>query len=752
MAALLPAAGTLDAEVGFYSSVLGTRPSRDISLAEFLNQVRSPKWKTPVEFGRELLAKGDTDGFKRAKRERLPAVTLSGTSEGRAASDSAKDRKHKHSGWLQVDLDAKDHPNLSLEEMRERLISDPHIGFVFLSPSGKGLKAGIRIPASLGLHQAAFAAAEAHLAAQGLKMDKATKDPLRLCYVSHDPDAWVNEGEFIELDLGDRHAAEARFSRHRQETGDHPALDVERVRDLLSVIPARPEYNTWIRIVSAVLCEIGEEEGIPLLKAWSPEEEEGEYERQARSPLTEITGGTLVHIAKKHGWTGGTPVEDIWYYPAKNCYYVRDGIRWIPYKVRNHVLNRLARGVHKATSAADRKRKASAALQRIEEAQTIDWAGPIAGYPPGPISEGQTRLLITEGPQLVQPSAGGWTILEAVLKAILGDDPDVGEVQLAFFHAWVKQSVAAIRSGVRTPGYLLAIVGAPESGKSLLVSIIQQLFGGRVAMPHQAWSKDTGFNADLAGAELLVMDDCHSSGEMVRRRALATSIKENLFADTVRIHPKGREAFVARPVWRAVMCCNDDQDSLYVLPPLSDDMVDKIMLLRCHKREMPLPASTPEQRRKFKEHITQELPAYLDYLGGLELGPEIAATNRCGFKPFHHPAIRDLLTNLSPESQFLEAIDYLFDSRETGDHPGYTITYTPLERVWTAADLLSRMGSLGGLPPHMVRGLPNSPHKVGRYLMALSKSHPHRIREATMRNGIQRWEIEPPSSAIKDRP
>ena len=83
-------------------------------------------------------------------------------------------------------------------------------------------------------------------------------------------------------------------------------LPQDQVREALSHIPARPAYDEWFAITAAVHDAVGGDVDAAerLLKEWSAEEEPGEYRKILNSDLDgSITAGTLVHKAKRHGYT-----------------------------------------------------------------------------------------------------------------------------------------------------------------------------------------------------------------------------------------------------------------------------------------------------------------------------------------------------------------------------------------------------------------------------------------------------------------
>lgn len=78
----------------------------------------------------------------------------------------------------------------------------------------------------------------------------------------------------------------------------------EDIAGMLQKIPPSPEYGTWMKILSAVFSHLPFSQGARVLNEWSPEKTEGEYFRKHQSRLKEIGIGTLVMLAKEHGWSG----------------------------------------------------------------------------------------------------------------------------------------------------------------------------------------------------------------------------------------------------------------------------------------------------------------------------------------------------------------------------------------------------------------------------------------------------------------
>lgn len=296
--------------VSFFSSAFDQEPSTNMTLGEILERIRSCEWQKRIDALRRMIEKQDDKGYQDAKR-RLPAFSMSGACATRDAQTPLDAKFLLHSGILQCDLDKKDNPHMDAPDaVAAMLADDPHVLFVFASPSGVGLKAGVLIAIDIGQpvgnqisqHARAFAGAEKYfLEKYALQIDRSTKDPLRLCFVSADAQLHIN------------HAASAMALP--EIVAQKPASDTwmpplettaEDIREMLRFVPPRPDYADWLRIASAVWSALPMAEGCQLLAEWSPEEKAGEYTGKWKHRLEQIGIGTLVHYAQQHGFDAAT--------------------------------------------------------------------------------------------------------------------------------------------------------------------------------------------------------------------------------------------------------------------------------------------------------------------------------------------------------------------------------------------------------------------------------------------------------------
>ena len=294
--------GTADARITWFARATSTTPEKTDALQKFIQECRTEVHRDAVLQIRRLIADGDASAAADLKR-RLPAVTLSCSMVSRAKN--APERVRTHSGWLQCDFDGKENAGLDQATMRARLQADPHVGAVFVGPSGVGIKCALRIDGSQ--HLASFTSAAQYFKAEyGLTIDQSAKNVDRLCFVTYDPDAWCREGTSSVLPLMEAAVVEeaktpTTWSVAVSHSQTYAPVSAAEIAEMLRYIP-RPGYNNWVKIIGVVKGQLSYDEAIEVLKAWSPEEKEGEYAEKLRSPLDRIPMNWLVHLAKERGY------------------------------------------------------------------------------------------------------------------------------------------------------------------------------------------------------------------------------------------------------------------------------------------------------------------------------------------------------------------------------------------------------------------------------------------------------------------
>jgi hypothetical protein len=163
--------------VNLFRGSTNPEPVQVLSLAEALDCIQDGTYQRPVQRLRALLQAGRKADYDRAKR-RLDAVTLGGTFGPRRSKAGLT----LHSGIVHGDLDHLG----DLEAAKYTLTADPCVVYCFVSPSGGGLKVGVRIEPvgdDSAYKHAWQAVADAHQRDYALTWDPSGKDICRLCYI-----------------------------------------------------------------------------------------------------------------------------------------------------------------------------------------------------------------------------------------------------------------------------------------------------------------------------------------------------------------------------------------------------------------------------------------------------------------------------------------------------------------------------------------------------------------------------------------
>lgn len=283
----------------------------------------------------------------------------------------------------------------------------------------------------------------------------------------------------------------------------------------------------------------------------------------------------------------------------------------------------------------------------------VDYAGPLAGHKAGYFdAPGGVRVLVTQSCRPAQP---GKSLKCPAWEKFLGQLIGHTAPQMEIFLGWIKSAYVSLCAGDFRPGQFLVLAGPPNCGKSFLQHLITQIFGGRHAKPYRYMVGNTQFNYDLAGAEHLVIADDVASFDIRTRRAFGEQIKDFVVNAEMSIHQKGRDAKTLPTFRRLSASVNDQPESMMVLPPLNDSLMDKITLLLCE------PAELDEDRKANQERFMSELPAFVAFLKRWPLPKRLKET-RCGVIAWQHPTLLEILNEASPEhrldSLICQAIEF----------------------------------------------------------------------------------------------
>jgi VirE-like protein len=166
-------------------------PVETTTLAHALAQIRSDRYQQQIECLRATLTthgKGIYNHYKKM----LDAYSFAGT----FSPQRRKEYLQAHSGIVHLDYDGI----ADVQDMLEVLCVVPALTYAFVSPSGCGLKIGVRVlPVAddLSYKHAWQCVADTIEQAYGFVADPSGKDISRLCFVSYDPHCYINDAPDI---------------------------------------------------------------------------------------------------------------------------------------------------------------------------------------------------------------------------------------------------------------------------------------------------------------------------------------------------------------------------------------------------------------------------------------------------------------------------------------------------------------------------------------------------------------------------
>jgi len=174
---------TIRQSINIFNGVLDRDCSNIFSVEKIIYAIREGRWKDPIEEYRQ-----ETDKDKReVLKKGFPGVTFSGTFK-----DTRKDANiSSYTGILVIDIDKKD-LNIPYDEALWCVVDTPFVFCAFKSPSG-GIKALAYSEMGAKDHKWYFKGVEEFFIDNwGIQIDPSGKNPGRLCFISYDPDMYLD--------------------------------------------------------------------------------------------------------------------------------------------------------------------------------------------------------------------------------------------------------------------------------------------------------------------------------------------------------------------------------------------------------------------------------------------------------------------------------------------------------------------------------------------------------------------------------
>ena len=698
----------------------------------------------------------------------LPCFTASGTFRQRNNNSLLT-----HSGIIQGDIDGKDNLGKLLEEMRAVVATDPTVIAHWASPSGDGIKFFSRTSPDLAKHLGSFLSIEKHYADQGIKIDPSCKDVSRACFISCDPDAVFRpyeEAQEVEPIASPSAEPELEREIEPRDTGVSYPLEVaKKALEAIAKVDDRPDYDDWLKLISGMFNTYGEE-GYAAAEEIFPEDTDGEYRHKKEYLLQQVTAGSVFDYAKKKAqWQPSRKQkkelacqlseqeaavrespsdkipkarssfnpEGVFYSPGDGKFFVDMGSHYRDYSRKDPIKT----GITRYLKAQGVPTKAQAALVQqhiadIEIDSAVDWTGSLAGYSRGLTEfQGKTALII-DGPDIIESMEGDCPMITSIIEQAFPKE----EARTVFL-GWLSDGVKAVKAGGHHPAPLMVLAGPVNSGKSLLALIVKLALGGRMANPMTAWSGKLPWNDNLAGSELLLIDDSQASADIRARKALGANFKEAIYGDDVNINTRNKSSMSVRPVWRAMICCNETPENLSVIPTLDEDTADKIILIKVSKVETPMRASNSEERKRFKAALVEEMPHFMRLLEKVNVCPQLS-DSRGGVTAWKDPELLEALRGVSPEATLEGLVSIAMDQQH--------MLQFEQERWMAASEVEQHLKGTGSPVWKQANEILSFHTHCGRYLSALKKQKSDYVKDSRKMNGTTQYLMTRPGEVTED--
>lgn len=171
-------------KISFMDSFDGSN-NREVEINKILKSISENYYKERIEKIRSVIKEGEKKEADELKKM-LPGFTPCGFFNDKRTKESLEE----YSGIIHLDYDKIDKP----EELKELLNQIPYTYASFISPSGKGLKVFIKTNSTAENHKEAFnLVRDFYDGVLQIESDASVKDLARFCYVSYDPNLYLDE-------------------------------------------------------------------------------------------------------------------------------------------------------------------------------------------------------------------------------------------------------------------------------------------------------------------------------------------------------------------------------------------------------------------------------------------------------------------------------------------------------------------------------------------------------------------------------
>ncbi|HSR88536.1 MAG TPA: primase-helicase family protein, partial [Pontiella sp.] len=433
-------------------------------------------------------------------------------------------------------------------------------------------------------------------------------------------------------------------------------------------------------------------------------------------PWAHILGRTFVNQYEADR-IGGS-IADVYFDGRDYWMQLPDG-RWESYcKSDMAMILKVDRGLSGHIARGDNYSEVEQALTRVMQNQNITCASPLVHRPKGIVQVGKHRVLNTSSVSVLQPatdeeyiqasqgrascpsappsapqpsnspSADPAPLRETIPSAPTGGTgsipsttpvPELSAVgcplssapfpwirdfftgffdppeQLDYFYAWLRRWYESALEGRMRPGQASFFAGVPNTGKTLLSTVIlSRIFGGHIDASSFLSGEDS-FNSHLFGSAVWAVDDVVPLTDNRSHMKFSALIKKMAANRTFSVREKYRVDKLIEWNGRVVVTCNTDPESIRILPDVDLSNRDKINLFRVSERD------TFVFPHDVEATIVAELPFFLRWLLDWEPPDHVVGDTRYGVRTYCEESLFEAARHSSSAYSFLEVLLKFFE-------------------------------------------------------------------------------------------
>ena len=344
---------------------------------------------------------------------------------------------------------------------------------------------------------------------------------------------------------------------------------------------------------------------------------------------------------------------DSTYYDGK-CFYTKasdeDGGKWTEWDKADFSQKLRTMGFDPARSKGATHSELDMAEIMIKEQRKVDVAGQLVHFPKGPLVWRGKKYLNMGAAEPVRPApplgaplswedgAKHFPFIHGFLDTLFTDrNGEDSHSQRLYLLAWLKRFYEGGLECSPTQGQMVLLAGPANKGKSLFSEgIVGGLMGG-CADGSDHFVDNSRWTANLASSPVIYVGDATATTDHKTSTAFSNLVKKYVANASMHMAQKFKNEGDVPWFGRIVVSCNEDSESLQILPNMDISSREKISLFKASDVQYPFP-----DRREIEKALARELPFFGRFLIDWKY-PErtVPTAARFGVEHFHHPELYD---------------------------------------------------------------------------------------------------------------